>query len=217
VAYVRPLNDRWTVGASLSVTSGMGDDGDESSVSRYLSTDWSIGSPTFQPTVAYELTDRWSLGAAVGINYTRYSWEAAVFNGPGEADGKVEIEPDDVNLNYILSAHWQSYSTRFGVSYRSEYEPEMEDSPDYTGVDPDRESGDDLELEVTFPQSVLAGAYHEFDNGRWLSVDVLWVDASAFNIESAVFEEGGDFQKNPYQLNDAWVVTAGWGRPLPMT
>lgn len=214
LAYVRPLNDGWVIGASLSITSGMGDDGGENSVSRYLSKDWSIGSLTFQPSIAYALTDNWSLGAAVGVNYTRYSWEAAVFNGIGEADGKVEIEPDDVNLNYILSVHWQGNATRFGMSYRSEYEPEMKDSPDYTGVDPDQQNGDDLELEVTLPQSVLAGAYHEFDNGHWLSLDVLWIDASAFNIESAVVDEGGEFQKSPYQLNDTWVVTAGWGRPI---
>lgn len=214
LAYVRSLNDRWAVGASLSVTSGLGDDGDENSVSRYLSTDWSIGSLTFQPSLAYALTGSWSLGAGVGINYTKYSWEAAVFNGIGAADGEVEVEPDDVNLNYILSAHWQGESTRFGISYRSEYEPEMEDSPDYTGVDPDRESDEDLELDVTFPQSVLAGAYREFDNGQWLSLDVLWVEASEFNIESAVVDDGGEFRKNPYQLNDTWVVAAGWGRPI---
>ena len=214
LAYVRSLNDRWAIGASLSVTSGLGDDGDENSVSRYLSTDWSIGSLTFQPSVAYTITERWSLGAGVGINYTKYSWEAAVFNGIGADDGKVEVEPDDLNLNYILSAHWQGESTRFGVSYRSQYEPEMEDSPDYTGVDPDRESDADLELDVTFPQSVLAGAYREFDNGQWLSLDVLWVEASEFNIESAVVDDGGEFRKNPYQLNDTWIVAAGWGRPI---
>lgn len=214
LAYVRPLNDRWVIGASLSITSGMGDDGDENSVSRYLSKDWSIGSLTFQPSIAYALTDNWSLGAAVGVNYTRYSWESAVFNGIGEADGEVEIEPDDVKLNYILSVHWQGNATRFGMSYRSEYEPEMKDSPDYTGVDPDKQNGDDLELEVTLPQSVLAGAYHEFDNGHWLSLDVLWIDASAFNIESAVVDESGEFRTSPYQLNDTWVMTAGWGRPI---
>lgn len=213
--YVRPLNERWTIGASLSATSGMGNDGDEESVSRYVSTDWSLGSFTFQPSVSYRVNDAWSLGAGVGINYTVYSWEAAVFNGIGMPDGKVEVEPDDVELNYILSAHWEaSDATRFGLSWRSQYKPNMQDSPDYSGVDPDRQSDTDLELEVTMPQSVVAGVYHSLSNQHWLSLDLMWVEASEFNIESAVVDEDGGFTINPYQLNDTWVVSAGWGMPL---
>ena len=214
LAYLRPIGDRWAIGASLSATSGMGDDGSEDSVSRYLSTDWSLGSFTFQPSVAYKLTDSWSIGAAVGVNYTAYSWEAAVFNGIGEEDGEVELEPDDITLSYILAAHWSGEKTRFGISYRSEYEPNMEDTPDYSGVDPDRESGDDIELDITLPQSVLAGVYRDFDNGHWLSFDVLWVEASEFNIDSGVVDEDGSILRNPYNLNDSWVFSAGWGMPV---
>jgi len=213
--YVRPLGERWTVGASLSATSGMGDDGDDESVSRYLSTDWSLGSFTFMPSASYRVNDAWSLGAGLGVNYTVYSWEAAVFNGVGQPDGEVELEPDDVAFNVVLSAHWTpSERTRFGISYRSEYEPNMKDSPDYSGVDPDRQSEVDIELDITMPQSVLAGMYHKFQNGHWASLDVLWIDADQFNIDSGVVEEDGSFTLNPYQLNDTWVVTAGWGMPL---
>ncbi len=213
--YVRPLNDRWSVGVALSATSGMGDDGDDQSVTRYLSTDWSVGSFTLQPAVSYRLNEAWSFGAGVGINYTLYSWEAAVFNGAGQADGSVEVEPDDVNLNYILSTHWTpDDNTRFGLSWRSEYKPDMKDSPDYSGVDPDRQSQSDLELEITLPQSVLAGVYHSLPNNHWISLDVLWIEASEFNIESAVVDEDGSFTINPYQLNDTWVVSAGWGMPV---
>ena len=213
--YVRPLNDRWTVGAALSATSGMGDDGDDNSVSRYISTDWSVGSFTFQPALAYKVDENWSIGAGLGVNYTIYSWEAAVFNGIGQPDGEVEIEPDDINLNYILSSHWTfSENTRLGLSWRSEYKPKMKDSPDYSGVDPDRQSESDLELEITMPQSVLAGIYHSLPNDQWLSFDVLWIETSEFNIESAVVDEDGSFSINPYQLNDTWVLSAGWGMPL---
>ena len=129
VFYVRPLNDRWSVGVSLSATSGAGDDGDDSSISRYLSKEWSLGSFTFQPSIAYRITDAWSVGAAIGVNYTLYTWEAAVFNGIGQPDGEVELDTDDVALNYILSAHWRpSERTRFGISYRSEYDPTLKDS-----------------------------------------------------------------------------------------
>ncbi len=213
--YVRPLNESWTVGASLSATSGLGDDGGEDSASRYLSTDWSIGSFTLQPAVSYRLNDEWSLGAGVGVNYTIYSWEAAVFNGIGEEDGEVEVEPDDVNLNYILSAHWApTERTRLGISWRSEYEPNMKDTPDYRNVDPDRQSDGDLELEVTLPQSVLAGISHRFNNSHWLSLDLLWIEASAFNIETAGVDEGGGITVNPYNLDDTWIASLGWGMDL---
>ena len=214
LAYLRPLGDRWAIGASLSATSGMGDDGSDESLSRYLSTDWSLGSFTFQPSIAYKLTDQWSLGGAIGVNYTAYSWEAAVFNGIGQPDGEVELEPDDIKLNYILAAHWSGERTRFGISYRSEYEPNMKDTPDYSGVDPDREQSEDIELEVTIPQSVLAGVYRDFDNGHWLSFDVLWIEASEFNIDSGVVDEDGSLLRNPYNLNDTWVFSAGWGMPV---
>ncbi len=213
--YVRPLNDRWTAGVSMSATGGLGDDGGEDSVTRYLSEEWSLGAFTLQPSVAYQLNDQWSLGAGIGLNYIIYSWEAAVFNGIGEEDGQVEVEPDDLSVNYILSAHWAPTArTRFGLSWRSEYEPNMEDTPDYSNVDPDRQSPGDLELNVTFPQSVLGGVYHEFANSHWLSLDVLWIEASEFNIETAVVEEDGGITVNPYNLEDTWVATLGWGMDL---
>lgn len=213
--YVRPLDERWSVGFSLSATSGLGDDGGEDSATRYLSTDWSIGSFTFQPAVSYRLNDAWSLGAGLGVNYTVYSWEAAVFNGIGQPDGEVEVEPDDINLNYILSAHWTpTERTRVGLSWRSEYEPNMQDTPDYTNVDPDRQSEGDLELNVTLPQSVLAGISHHFENGHWLSLDLLWIEASEFNIETAVVDEGGGITVNPYDLEDTWVASLGWGMDI---
>ena len=215
LAYARPLGERWAVGASLSVTSGLGDDGEEDSVSRYLSTDWSIGSFTLLPSLAYQATDELALAASVGINYTRYSWEAAVFNGIGEPDGEVEVEPDDVALNFVVSALWTPSSrTRFGLSYRSEYEPSMEDTPEYSGVDPDRPSDQELELDVTLPQSVLAGVHHSFANDHWLSFDLLWIDTSAFALDSALAEDDGGFAINPYQLNDTWILSAGWGWPV---
>ncbi len=213
--YVRPLNDRWSAGVSMSATGGLGDDGGEDSVARYLAGDWSIGSFTLQPAVSYRINDAWSVGAGVGVNYTVYSWEAAVFNGIGEADGEVEVEPDDINLNYILSAHWAPNGrTRLGLSWRSEYEPNMEDTPEYRNVDPGRQSEGDLELNVTLPQSVLGGISHRFDNSHWLSLDLLWIEASKFNIESAVVDEGGRITVNPYNLDDTWVASLGWGMGL---
>ena len=213
--YVRPLGERWSVGMALSATSGMGDDGSGDSVTRYLSTDWSVGSFTFMPSASYRVNDEWSLGVGLGVNYTVYSWEAALFNGIGQPDGKVELEPDDVAFNIVLAAHWTpSERTRFGILYRSEYEPNMKDSPDYSGVDPDRQSDADTELDITMPQSVLAGVHYDFENGHWASLDVLWIDADQFNIDSGVVEEDGSFTLNPYQLDDVWVVTAGWGMAL---
>ncbi len=213
--YVRPLNDKWTAGVSLSATGGLGDDGGEDSVTRYLSEEWSLGAFTVQPSVAYQLNDQWSIGAGIGINYIIYSWEAAVFNGVDQADGEVEVEPDDLSVNYILSAHWApTAQTRFGLSWRSEYEPNMEDTPDYSNVDPDRQADGDLELNVTFPQSLLGGVYHEFANSHWLSLDLLWIEASEFNIETAVVEEDGGITVNPYNLEDTWVATLGWGMDI---
>jgi long-chain fatty acid transport protein len=212
--YVTPLGERWALGASLSATSGLGNDSGEDSASRYLSTDWSLGSFTFQPSIAYALDDAWSLGVGVGVNYTVYSWEAAVFNGIGQPDGRVKAEPDDIALNYVLGVHWQpAAGTRLGLSWRSDYQPEMQDSPDYSNVDPGREATGDLDLEVSMPQSLLAGVHHRFDSGQWLSFDLIWLEASEFNIESAVVDEGGGFAINPYNLDDVWAASLGWGMP----
>ena len=58
LSYVRPINGRWAVGGSLSAVGGLGDDGDEQSVSRYLSKNWSVGSYGLQSSAAYRLGNR---------------------------------------------------------------------------------------------------------------------------------------------------------------
>jgi long-chain fatty acid transport protein len=91
--YVRPLNDRVNVGISLAVPAGFGDDYGSGSPSRYLVEEWSLVYVSLVPAISYRLTEQWSVGVSVPINYAKFDLENAVFN-PGAADGKMELEGD---------------------------------------------------------------------------------------------------------------------------
>ena len=70
VYYVRQLNDDWHVGASLTVPSGFGSDYGGQWSGRYQTVDFSLVYIALTPAVSYRITDKFSVGASLGINYT---------------------------------------------------------------------------------------------------------------------------------------------------
>lgn len=197
IYYARPLNDDITLGISLTVPSGFGSDPGDSTVGRYLLDEWSLGYVSLAPAVGYQVNEKFSVGAALNFKHAAYDYETAVFNGIGEPDGSMKLEADDFGMGFQLGLLYEfNPTTRVGLSYRSSSSSDFSDTPELSGLTPERE--DALEdgirskkfrLESEFPQSVVAGVYHEFSDGKSATLDVAWIDFSQYGLTSATVGE----------------------------
>ena len=221
--YARPLGERWSTGASISITGGIGDSYDDDWVGRYFVQEWGLAFVGFTPAIAYEVNDTFSIGAGVTFNYAIYKQESAVRNlNPSLGDGSMELDADDFLLSYTASALFTASSrTRFGLVWRSETEPELSGEPEFDNLGPLREQqlrdagviGSEVKIRARMPQSVLAGLYHEFRGGSALTFDALWLDFSSFGLPQIVADDDS-LEALETEYEDMWVLTLGGRWPL---
>jgi len=138
--YVRPLNERWTFGLGVNGPFGLASSYDDDWQGRYHATDSELSVININPTFAYAVDDRLSLGIGVSYQYADTTLEsevdsfnscreagnspggcAAAHGGPGnrDADSSSKIEGDDDTFVLDLSVHWQvTDRTAIGATFR---------------------------------------------------------------------------------------------------
>jgi long-chain fatty acid transport protein len=182
-SYVRPLNDKWSVGISAHNYFGLLLNWGTSSVNRYDSTQAVIIAPQIQPTVAYKLNDAWSIGAGAALTL-------------GYLKDRLEVDkltPGDAKLRYSdTDFAWQgnfglmyepSENTRVGLRYLTEADLDFKDDARISGLGPNGDISGQviaLDLGMTMPQSLMLGIWQRVSD-RWAVLgSVGWDDWSRF-------------------------------------
>lgn len=222
VYYVRQLNDRWHVGASLTVPTGFGSDYGSTWSGRYETVDFSLVYIALTPAVAYRVSDKLSLGGALGINYTSETSEVKIPQPFQEGDGKISSDLDGIGLNVTLSLLYEfTEHTRAGIAWTSDSDADLDGDIKLRKLDPVFDElatrlgikNIDTELTNTLPQRVLAGVYHEFPSGNYFTVDGMWMKFSDFAV-SDVKLNGNKVDINQRDIyNDLYALTIGAGFP----
>lgn len=122
---VMPLNDRTSIGLGVGVPFGLQTEYDSTWVGRYQGIKSSIQTININPSVAFKVTDSFSVG--VGLNYQRIDVELtnAVVLGAG-TEGRTRLAADDDSWGWNAGVLWQATpGTRIGASYRSGIRHEM--------------------------------------------------------------------------------------------
>lgn len=203
--YTRSLSEDWKLGASLIVISGALLDYDDDWVGRYECQKTSIFTVTLTPSIAYRINDQWSIGGGVNLMYGELELDAAIPLPGGLPDGQASLDGDDVDVGFSLSALFEpSERTRLGVVYCSKVEPSF--SGDLSIEPVGLSIGTDLEM--TFPQFVRVGIYHEL-NKKWaLLGTVAWEDWSELDSLFLSTTTGGTADI-PRNWDDTWHFAAG--------
>ena len=220
--YVRQLDDRWHVGASLTVPTGFGSDYGSTWSGRYETVDFSLVYIALTPAIAYRVNDKLSLGGALGINYTSETSEVKIPQPFQEGDGKISSDLDGVGVNVTLSLLYEfTEHTRAGVAWTSDSDADLEGNVKLRKLDPVFDEvatrlgikSINTELTNTLPQRALAGVYHEFASGNYFTVDGMWMKFSDFTV-SDVKLNGNKVDINQRDIyNDLYALTIGAGFP----
>jgi long-chain fatty acid transport protein len=202
--YAHSLTDRLKFGTSIITISGTLLDYDDDWTGRYLNTEVSLFTITLNPTLAYRVTDWLSIGGGPQIMYADLEIKSKA--PPPDGTGEVKIDGDDVAYGYNLDALFElSEKTRLGIGYQSKIEPEFSGDVEFKGGANSANAGTDTE--ITFPQFVRVGIYHDL-NGQWALLGTVgWEDWSDF--ENINISTGQGSQQIPRNWDDTYKFAAG--------
>jgi len=218
--YVKPFWEDWRFGFSINVPSGFGSDYGGDWAGRYYTDYYTLVYVGITPSIAYRIDEHWSVGGSLNLTYT-YSESMARINNPGvgQPDGKLEYEADAIGVTGSLSLLYQfNDHTRIGLSYTGEASADLEGDLSLRGLGPVLEAaiggldGAEIEVENILPQRFQVGLYHEFDSGRYVTVDALWIDFSEFGTGDITVENNAVVTPEGI-FDDLWGVTLGMGFP----
>lgn len=222
VAYIQPINDKFSFSFTF-LGAGFSDDLGNWPGRYFIESYDSVLMSAF-PSLAYRINDQWSVAASLAISYSSFEQERAVRNifDPGYGDGRSKIDTDSVEVGFGLSTLYQSSdSTRWGLTYQSKIEPEQDGDNDFSGLGPNTEAAmerlgilnQDVTIESTTPQSILAGMYHEFTNNHAVTVDVAWIDFSNFRLSEFYFD-GESYAESSVDYDDIYAITTSYSWPV---
>lgn len=225
----------WFLGLGISAPFGLATKYDDSWIGRYQSTQFSIETVNVNPSVAYRINDRLSIGAGINWQYlnadyrrnlpaaglasrlpnglppTAFTQLAGQLAASPDLNAKAKLSGDAWGWNVGL-LYQASDNTRIGVSYRSAMHYKLsgtttlKDIPGmFAGKLPASASN---RAAVTLPDTAILSVLHDLNDKWQLLADVSWTGWSSLpslDIDNGAL--GEDHLK--LEFRDTWRVALG--------
>jgi long-chain fatty acid transport protein len=231
--FAMPLNEDNSIFFGLGMYSpfGLGSRwGDDTTVSTYTTLS-EIRLVNINPTIAWKITDRLSVGA--GIDYYK-TQVISRYIDPVFTGGEIDLDAKGDGWGYNLGLQFQATDTvALGLTYRSPVKVALEGDAEFDGI----ASSYDADSELDFPAMFAAGISWQATEKLRLELAAEWDkwstrDSQTINIDfpatvplpsqqiaitdwddSWVFMLGAE-----YQLDEQWTLRGGYGyneTPVP--
>jgi long-chain fatty acid transport protein len=197
------------VGVGLSAPFGLKTEYDADWIGRFQSIKFEIKTYNVNPSIAYRINDKVSIGA--GVNWQRlesvYERQAAVVN-PLAQGTRVKLDLDDDSWGWNVGALFNvSPTTRIGVSYRSAIKHEVDGSLTSNNqlVSPNIGARASIKLPDTAILSVVQRL-----SDRWEMLgDISWTGWSSIKDVDIFRANGTLAQTLEPRFRDSWRVAFG--------
>lgn len=231
--YAMDLRPDLRLGIGMQAPFGLKTEYDGDWVGRYQALKSELKSININPSIAYKLNDRVSLGAGVSAQYVDVEISRAIDFGsicagtlglaacapggflPQARDGSVTVEGNDWGFGFNLGAMFEpNEHARFGIAYRSRIKHKL--SGDVTYVRPAglpaplaasptfTDTGASADLDL--PESVNLSGYLEFDRQWSMMADVNWTRWSRFKELRVRFDNGAADSVTPEEWRNTYRV-----------
>ena len=219
-AYVHDTgSDKWNAGFYVAGMSGAGLEYNDEWVGRFQTTQVEILILSMAPTVAYQVTDQFSIGAAAQYYYGSLDLKLAIPSVRPDVDnGKGKLDGTDTGFSFALGGVYEiSESTRVGINYQSEVDLNFDGNLKI----PANSVKVDSSTELPLAQMIRASLSHKLDDQISFHFTVGWDDGSTLDeVFVALPSQGASLEKNwddtyhyaagfQYAVNRKWDITAG--------
>ncbi|WNC74142.1 outer membrane protein transport protein [Thalassotalea psychrophila] len=218
--YANKVNDDFSWGLALVGYFGLGLEYGIEWAGRYYIDESILQTLGLQPSVAYKVNDKWSVGAGVVVGYSTLRQTLAVNNlDPQLGDGKITLEDSEVSYQFNFGVLYElSQSTRFGMQYLTETDLDFDDvasvkniGPFYQGIfNRSGLTGSSVDITMTLPQSINLSAFHQI-NSHWnMLASASWQEWSKFGTLN-IYIDANEGIQSTLEKNFDDVVAASIG------
>lgn len=218
--WVKEINSQMKFGLGINAPYGLETQYNDTWIGRYHAVSSDMKTVNFNPSIAFKMTDKLSLGIGTNIMFVDVTLTSAVDFGsllgsPTAADGFVDLQADNLggvsewgyglNMGIMYDI---TPETTLGVAYRTEIDIEAKGSGKFkvpTAAAPVLSSGafapsSGISADVTLPQSFSVSVAHDMDAFTFLA-DITWTGWSSFDELRVIYD-------NPSQPDS--VTTESW-------
>ncbi len=224
-SFSMPLNDRVSIGLTVTAPFSFETNYDADSWARYDADKTRLTTIDIQPVIAFKVNDWLSLGAGLNAEYTKATFNNALPNlSPLLADGAQTLEGDGWGYGYTIGAQARYNKLTFGLSYKSAIEHQLDGSLTIEGllgpIAASNGTKDGLSATFSTPSQTMLGVTLQATDRLALHAQAISFGWSEFDyitigapVSQAIPEDyrdtvslaiGGD-----YVINDKWTVRAG--------
>jgi long-chain fatty acid transport protein len=188
--YVHRYSDKVSFGLSLAGTMGGGVDYGDNFVGRYSTIKAELGAIGLAPSVAYKVSDDFSVGAGVSMVYTVFEQDIAI-NTLAPGDGKLSIEDaDDIGFQPFFSLNYRpTDKLLMSLVYRAEMDVDLSGDVKASNVAAPI-GADSIDVDWDNPQWLELGLRYELSDRDTLHLNAGWQDWSAFSSNRLAFSGG---------------------------
>ncbi|WP_299583503.1 outer membrane protein transport protein [uncultured Microbulbifer sp.] len=202
-----PINDEWSWGLAMYTDFGLETDFPDSFPATTIANQTELLTLNIQPSIAYDINDRFSIGASINFLYADAKLISSFpndfvlgetieqFTGVNpEGASILKVEGDGWDVSWSVGAIWKiDDNTRAGISYHAIYDPKLKGdvNSDVTpaGAPFDDASGN---LTLNLPDTLELGLYHRFENNWAIAFGYMWTHWSRFERLEAFIPSGGE-------------------------
>ncbi len=223
--YSRKVSDRFSAGIGINTPFGLSTTYSRTWVGRYHAIKSDLMSININPSVAYKVMEKLTIGAGFSAQYVDAELSSAVDFGtigfsfgipgliPQQNDGFFDLEGDSWGVGYNLGLLYEvTTNTRIGASYRSRIDHTLEGDADFSKVPSPlsstfRDTG--AEADVTLPDSLSISLFHQFNPQWMIMADFTWTNWSLFEDLVVKFDDGQPSNRTIQNWQDSYRYALG--------
>jgi long-chain fatty acid transport protein len=234
--YAMDIDPRLRFGIGLQAPFGLITEYDDNWVGRYQALKSELTSVNINPSLAYKVNDRLSVGAGISAQYVDVKLSRAIDFGsacvgslglapcvasgftPQARDGRVNVNGDDWGYGFNLGVLYSlNEKTRFGIAYRSKISHDITGDAEFSkpaglpaplaAAPVFRNTGARASLDL--PESLNLSGYVDIDSKWSLMGDIQWMHWSRFEELRIHFDNGAPDSVTPEHWRNTVRVAVG--------